>query len=691
MLTSRGWWFLVIVLSLLTVGLFDDRWTITLVALTLLLWFLGEWLLFALRARLAAPVLRLRRTIKDDRGIVDTLWVGHSFHIHVQVGLSHWLGLPFVRLVDLAPFGVERTRGNNERQGALSTGDPLMLDYSIRCPTAGKVRFEGVSVQLADFQGFFYHRAFLAAPQVLRVLPPLADAEGNRPTVKRHNLLPSPGQHRHLRPGTGSELLDLRDYLPGDPPKTIAWKVSARRDRLITKEFESEVPIRCTLFVDTSHSVRVGPSGRNALARLVEVAASVAQAAAGVRDLTGLCVFDETGVSSMVRPARGSRHVVRLLNLLADAAGLAPAAGQPRLHTLLPLAHAFVQEVYPSLLRPDVNRVPGWLPWLWPMPAFDPGRASLWRHVWRGLVIGLAFLPVIIPCLLLCFFQDMRDVASLLGNVLQPVVQVLVPVPQGMLTIIGICLGASLLIAYYVVVNFLLKVLGLVFARRRRQLARWRKQLAAILSEHYGLAPGGLSLFLEDNARFGFYLQRLLAEHHVPYPVPLYDRRGRYLFASAGKAEVLARALIHAVGRGHDNELFVLLVDLLDLGEEKEPLLRAIRMTLARHHQVVVICPWPPGVPPPRPRGCIRLWGTQGVSAPPRKPVLTAVPAFSQLPGVQSTVQQATAERLHQAFHELRQSLARMGVVVVCAAEGDPVQLILDRIDRLRGLGARRR
>ena len=90
-----------------------------------------------------------------------------------------------------------------------------------------------------------------------RVLPPLADAEGHAPSGKRHNLLPPPGIHRLRRPGTGSELLDLRDYRPGDPPKTIAWKVTARRGRLITKEFESEVPVRCTLFVDASNSVRL--------------------------------------------------------------------------------------------------------------------------------------------------------------------------------------------------------------------------------------------------------------------------------------------------------------------------------------------------------------------------------------------------------------------------------------------------
>src|SRR5438128_76 len=105
MLTSRGWWFLIVVLSLLALGVFDappsrgghgGHSTLMALTLTLLLWFLGEWLLFALRVSLAVPALRLRREVRDTRGPVDTLWAGRSFAVLVELRLPHWGSLPYL-------------------------------------------------------------------------------------------------------------------------------------------------------------------------------------------------------------------------------------------------------------------------------------------------------------------------------------------------------------------------------------------------------------------------------------------------------------------------------------------------------------------------------------------------------------------------------------------------------------------
>ena len=208
--------------------------------------------------------------------------------------------------------------------------------------------------------------------------------------------------------------------------------------------------------------------------------------------------------------------------------------------------------------------------------------------------------------------------------------------------------------------------------------ARRRKQVAALLSVRYGLAPGGLGLLLEDDTRFSVFVQRFLAEHHVPYTLPFYDRRGHYLFAAPEKVDLLSRALLRAVGRGHDNELFVLLADLLELTDQLDPLLKAVKIALARHHRVLVICPWPPGVPLP---------DREDVDSANTGPT-TASSGKQQ--SLERRLQRITAWRFQRAFDRLRQTFGRFGVPVVCADQGDPARLILERLDRLRGVGGKR-
>jgi uncharacterized protein (DUF58 family) len=685
MLTSRGSLLVLVVVGILAAALLlppipgfsaEGRQTgMILLALTVGLWLTWEWVAFTIRARIVVRRLKVERIVRDEQGPVASLWAGRSFFVDVIVHLPEGLPLSHMVLADRLPFGVElvatvplhsglnsghqapsggevtRSPGMPPRwQGSLEEGQTARWSYRIHCRAAGRVRFEGISLQLADLCGLFYRETFLAAPAEYRVLPPLTDIRGKTAKLKRHNLLPPPGVHRFRRPGSGSELLDLRDYRPGDPPKTIAWKISARRDRLISKDFESEVPVRCTLFVDTSNSVRVGPPGNNTLARLVEIGTNVAQANAGARDLTGLCLFDEKSLTP-IRPARGGRHLAHLLNRLTDAAGLAPSTGQASADALLPLAYSFAGEVYPELLRPEVNRMPWWLPWVFPRPVYSRAHPKLLDYLeagqpfyWLALAAAVAF-----GLYLLLTQETQVGFFSLLGILVIPCV--------------------------------FLALLGHLFGGHQR--VRWRKRMAAVLSVQYHLAPGGLAVLLEDDERFSLYLQRFLADHHIPYSLPLYDDTGRYLFSSPEKVPVLARGLLRAVGRGRDNELFVLLADLLELSHELEPLLRAVKVALARHHQVMVICPWPAGVPWQGP-------GHGDGQAPEQGRGRLSLDLRFAGPKRTGFLQKLTTERFHRAFRRLQRTFARLGVPVVCARDSEPARLVIERMNRLRPLGWKR-
>jgi hypothetical protein len=212
----------------------------------------------------------------------------------------------------------------------------------------------------------------------------------------------------------------------------------------------------------------------------------------------------------------------------------------------------------------------------------------------------------------------------------------------------------------------------------RRRYFHWRKRLAAVLSVRYGLTPGGLAQLLEDDESMNSYLQRFLADHQVPYPLPMYDRKGRYLFAAPEKIDVLASALIRAVGKGHDNELFVLLADLLELEDHLGPLLRAVKVARARHHRVLVVCPWPPGLPPP---------GQDANGTDLKRRRLAARDGHERL---ERAVERTTSSRFQRAYHHLRRTFARLGVQVLCAQQGEPARLILERIDQLRLLERKR-
>lgn len=620
MLTPRGWLLFVAILLVAGVGLAAGNAVLSLVGCTLLGWFLFQWLWFAARLRLIEGKIQIERLVTHHHGVAESLWAGGRFNVQVRLINAGGWRLPIVHAVDRVLPLAEVLRETMENCGPLAGGEPLEIRYRARCAACGLVRFDGVRLAISDLQGFFVHVLFVRDGKTLRVLPALVDARGRLAGLKRHNQLPLLGHHAHRRPGTGSELLDLRDYLPGDPPKMIAWKASARRDRLMTKEFESEVPVRCTLFVDRSQSVRVGGPGNNALSRLVDIASAVAQASAARKDLTGLCLFDEHEVRYL-RPARSARHLAAVMNALAEAAAEMPSADDVPVSRLLPLAFGAAQDLYPEFLRAENNAFPFWLPWWSPHPAYARRHSqySLGARWSRPLAsIGLRFLAAL------------RDVAA----------------------------------RYWL---------------PDHQSYRRRKLLAAFFSVRYGLAPGGLAMLLEDDELFARYAQRFLTEHQVAAPLAFYDALGRYQFASTGKLDVLAGTFLRAVGRGHDNELFVLAVDLLELDDRLGKLLAAVKVALARHHQVLVVCPWPRGFPlPPRDAR------THAATSEDRFPLELA--RFIRSATVQAMARKATVLRMHRAFAGVRRSFGKLGVPVLCAADEDATALILARLERLRTL-----
>jgi hypothetical protein len=126
------------------------------------------------------------------------------------------------------------------------------------------------------------------------------------------------------------------------------------------------------------------------------------------------------------------------------------------------------------------------------------------------------------------------------------------------------------------------------------------------------------------------------------------------------------------VAGGQDNELFILAVDLLELTDQLEPLLKAVRVALARHHQVLVVCPWPIGIAPPSS-------DTQDRG--------TASPAVAK--DISVALRQTATAHYHRAFDRVRKAFARFGISVVRVDHRESPRLILSRLEQMRVAGRR--
>jgi len=143
------------------------------------------------------------------------------------------------------------------------------------------------------------------------------------------------GLHRSPFHGFSVEFAEHRPYMPGDPLKNLDWKVWARSDRYLVKQYTEETNLRCHLLVDLSGSM--GFRSERAVMSKLEYAQSLSAALAYLmlhqQDAVGAMLFAERPVSFV--PARAVRsHFDVLMKTFGGAAPQGRTRLGPALHEL---------------------------------------------------------------------------------------------------------------------------------------------------------------------------------------------------------------------------------------------------------------------------------------------------------------------------------------------------------------------
>ena len=218
-------------------------------------------------------------------------------------------------------------------------------EYQHTFERRGLHTFESLTVHSAFPFGLFPQQRAFSEPQRVVVYPHIDPVEDALLAT-----LADPHRFVHMRRGGGANIFGVREYRSDDDARHICWKLSAKSDRLLMREYETEQTTEAMLILDNSLP-EATPENAARLEAAVRLTASLAWALVHAHLTVRLITRDGRGPAGT-----GQQHLYRMLY---DLALIQPVVGPE--HELPPLR---VHDVTPAtcavvLADPTVSWVVG--------------------------------------------------------------------------------------------------------------------------------------------------------------------------------------------------------------------------------------------------------------------------------------------------------------------------------------------
>jgi uncharacterized protein (DUF58 family) len=352
-LRPRALWLLLAgVLGLVPAFFLHLRWStpwLAMLAWDLLVLTLAAWELHSL------PL-----TVRITRTVTDTPALGQPTKIELAVSHDGNHSVMIIVTDALHPtLSAEPIRKETRvyaRQSAL-------LQLEVQPKRRGDYRLGAVYCRLRGSLGLAERWLRAELQQTVRVYPGAvrAGSEGELPLVSARQL--EMEKRRMRQRGLGREFQSLREYQPGDALRDLSWTATARRGKLIARQFTTERSQQVWVLLDAGRlsgttAVRDGVD-MSQLDAAADAAVLLARAVTGVGDKFGLMAYGRT-VRQQLLPGKGAGHLRVLVDLLSqvvsergEANHLRAAARLKQLQRRRAMV-VWVTEVAESAGRPEI-------------------------------------------------------------------------------------------------------------------------------------------------------------------------------------------------------------------------------------------------------------------------------------------------------------------------------------------------
>ena len=187
--------------------------------------------------------------------------------------------------------------------GALPAGARARCELVLRPMRRGLFECGDLHLRYQTVMGLLTRRRRFAARRPVKVYPNVANLARYELAMRRHRLQEI-GLRSVRQRGKGTLFESLRDYVEGDDLSDVAWKATARRGRMVIRNFETERSQNILIVLDCGRLMTTQVDRMSRLDYAVNAALLLTYVAMKQGDFIGVVAFSD-GVKRYVPPIRG--------------------------------------------------------------------------------------------------------------------------------------------------------------------------------------------------------------------------------------------------------------------------------------------------------------------------------------------------------------------------------------------------
>ena len=255
---------------------------------------------------------KLPKSVTIERNFCSRFAVGAETDVRIEIA-NHTPRDVSLIIKDEYPPQMKLS-GTREARLDVEAQSTAALIYSLNPPRRGLFEFGRIAVRHLSRWRLAWTQMFIPAEMTVKVYPNMRRArEAELKALGARSFVAA--RRKSQWRGEGREFESMRDYVRGDEMRHISWTATARRGKLVTRQYQMERDQTILIVLDAGRLMTARIEAETKLDSAVHAALALMSAAARAGDNAGLLVFGRK-INTFLPPKRGAEHLDAALEAL---------------------------------------------------------------------------------------------------------------------------------------------------------------------------------------------------------------------------------------------------------------------------------------------------------------------------------------------------------------------------------------